>query len=42
MEEEDGLDSIKYVNKKDRMLGDLYEPKEYMRICYFANWAGNY
>ena len=40
MEEEDGIETRKYLNNKDKSLQNILEPNEYMRICYFANWAG--
>jgi hypothetical protein len=40
MEEDDGLDTRKYIDLKNKALQNILEPNEYKRICYFANWAG--
>jgi hypothetical protein len=43
----DGMDdedapSQNYINVKEGSLKNYIAPFEYMRVCYFANWAGNY
>lgn len=40
MEEEDGEDTKHYVNVKEDTLNNFLKPYKYMRVCYFANWAG--
>lgn len=41
MEEEDGIETRKYLANRNQRLQNFLEPTEYMRVCYFANWAGN-
>ena len=40
MEEEDGDDTRNYLATRDNAILRQYVPDKYMRVCYFANWAG--
>lgn len=40
MEDEDGEDTKNYLNTRENNIMRLYQPDKYMRVCYFANWAG--
>lgn len=40
MEDEDGDDTRNYLITKENVVLRQYVPDKYMRVCYFANWAG--
>jgi len=41
MDEED-VPKENYIESKSESVKNFLKPYEYMRVCYFANWAGNY
>lgn len=40
MEPEDGDETKWYIKTRDDQLNEYFKPYKYMRVCYFANWAG--
>ncbi len=40
VDEQEKEREFNYYYIKDDRIEDYLEPFEYMRICYFANWAG--
>lgn len=40
MEPEDGDETKWYIKTRDNRLNEYFKPYKYMRVCYFANWAG--
>jgi hypothetical protein len=42
MEEDDGDDTRNYLITRENQIYRQYVPDKYMRVCYFANWAGSF